>query len=120
MPNRIVNVTLVVLTMNAVLPAVVNAQESARISVSAQVVSSVIPETRAAIDQQLSWLGHANQDEISAANRQVDTRRGFARVSTETLEAERFSAADPATHSAHNHKAAGPRNVRITVAYTAN
>ena len=120
MPNRFVNVTLIALTMTAILPAVMTAQKSASIRVSAQVVSSVIPETRAAIDQQLSLLGQSNHIEMNSANRQVETRRGFARVSTETSESAHVATADQAAHDACSDNAAGARKVRITVAYTAN
>jgi len=120
MSKRSVGITLVAVTMFVILPTAVHAQESGRIRVSARVVSSVIPETRATIDQQLLLLVQAGRNKATTTNQEVETERGFARISTERLGFDYDAAADRAVDHSDTETEAGNGVIRITVAYTAN
>ena len=111
---------VVALVAITALPRNVEAQESAHIRVGARVVSSVIPETQSATIAQLSEFAATGFKDAAIVRQSVQTERGFAQVTTESLPpkgrfvSDRTQAGDD--HVVENNQV----RVLVTVTFTAN
>lgn len=120
MLKGIVGRVLLALTLVFVLPMAMEAQESARIRVSARVVRSVVPETFAATAAHLQQISEAGVSEDVFVRRPVETDSRFAHIFTERLANEVGSTLLGSPAVAYTETRADEPELRITVAYTAN
>jgi hypothetical protein len=111
---------ILVLTLVFVLPMVVEAQESARIRVSARVVSSVVPETYAATAAHLQQISETGVGEDVAVRKPVETDSRFAHIFTQKLANEAGSTLVGSPVVEYAETEVDQPELRITVAYTAN
>ena len=120
MSKRIAGFLGVALLLIVMVPEAAAAQKSARIRATARVVESVVPETLAATQQELSQLSQHGADDVQLVKTPIGTKRGIAHVYTECLIPDpRHASAEPTPESPAEGD--GSRTlVRITVAYTAN
>ena len=120
MSNRIVNITMVALTMVAVLPAGVNAQKSAGIRASARVVRSVLPETQTAAEILLEDVAQVELAQQAISSHSVSTENGIAQVYTERLAADVAQIWNGSATNRESVEAGRQDRIRLTVAFTAN
>ncbi len=108
------------LTLVFALPMALEAQESARIRVSARVVRSVVPETFAATAAHLQQISETGVSEALGVRRPVETDSRFAHIFTQKLANEAGSTLVGSPVVEYAETEVDQPELRITVAYTAN
>ena len=108
------------MTLIVVLPMALEAQESARVRVSAHVVQSVRPDTEAAAAAQLVNIAETGMSDVNIEKQSVGTERGFAQVTTESLAPTHDATAGQNQVAAEADADADQARVLITVAFIAN
>jgi hypothetical protein len=108
------------LTLIVALPMALDAQKSGQIRVGVRIVRSVIPETQAATAAWLSQLAETGVSNMNIANKSVQTERGYAQITTESLAPTANMTPDHVQVVEEVGVESNRARVLMTVAYTAN